>query len=353
MSATRGAYRNSFDLLRLISASFVIITHSYAILRLPDHDPLYVLSNGQTKFSVFAVDCFFAISGYLVTISLYNSPGVLPYLAKRVLRIVPGFWVAVLLSVVLLAYLTSEAPLATILSGDSIRYLVNTLAFRIHYTISGILSGKTINGSLWTIPYEAFMYVMIVPLWWLNRTSVRSSIIGGVLLIFLTLHFFARDTFITRSLPVIWLNLAEIFRLGSLYMVGALMATHKGFVFAERSTAVLLALGLLAISFIWPIYYYTVFVCIPFFIIHLGLMHDSLASRLTSNGDYSYGVYLWGFPVQQAIVYLTGLRDPIYLTLVAIPVAYVFGLASWHSVEYPFLRLKHLLQPQAHQTNSR
>lgn len=273
MSATRGAYRNSFDLLRLISASFVIITHSYAILRLPDHDPLYVLSNGQTKFSVFAVDCFFAISGYLVTISLYNSPGVLPYLAKRVLRIVPGFWVAVLLSVVLLAYLTSEAPLATIFSGDSIRHLVNTLAFRIHYTISGILSGKTINGSLWTIPYEAFMYVMIVPLWWLNRTSVRSSIIGGVLLIFLVLHFFVRDTFITRS--------------------------------------------------------------------------------FTSNGDYSYGVYLWGFPVQQAIVYLTDLRDPIYLTLVAIPVAYVFGLASWHSVEYPFLRLKHLLQPQAHQTNSR
>jgi peptidoglycan/LPS O-acetylase OafA/YrhL len=346
MSATRGAHNNSFDLLRLILASCVIITHSYAILGFEERDLLYMLSNGQTKLSVFAVDSFFVISGYLVALSLYNSPGVLPYLAKRALRIVPAFWVTVLLSVVVLALITSESPLKNIFSGDSFRYVLNNLAFRIHYSIPGILEGKTINGSLWTIPYEAFLYVLIIPLWWVKRSSLRVVLLCGVLIAFLTLHFLAREALMGRSLPLIWLNIAELCRLGSLYLIGALLATVRAFSFERRGIAVLLAFILIVGSFMTGLYYYTVFVCIPVIILNLGMMYSKTASQITSNGDYSYGVYLWGFPVQQVIVHLTGIREPTYLSLTAIPIAYIIGMLSWHFIEYPFLRLKYLIQPQ-------
>lgn len=339
----RGPHKNSFDLMRLIFAFFVIITHSYAILGYEEHDLLYRISGGQTKFSVFAVDSFFVISGYLVTISLVNSSSIFSYMSKRVLRIVPGFWAAVLLSIVVLGFLTSETPLESIFSAESIRYVTNNFAFRIHYYVSGILSGKAINGSLWTIPYEAFLYILIIPLWWIRRSTTRVSVVVSVLLGFLALHFLANGVLIDLSLPVIWINIAELCRLGVLYMMGALFATWKIPGFRKNWIVMLLGIGVIGFSFIAHIYYYTAFLCIPAIVISLGLMYNKTASRAAANGDYSYGVYLWAFPIQQAIAYFFDIQEPVYLTLAAMPIAYIFGMMSWHFIEHPFLRLKYLL----------
>jgi len=57
--------QNSFDQLRLIAAFFVIITHSYALLGLPETDVLYLVTRGATSFSTFGLWIFFVISGYL------------------------------------------------------------------------------------------------------------------------------------------------------------------------------------------------------------------------------------------------------------------------------------------------
>lgn len=332
--------------MRLILAFFVIITHSYAILGYEEHDFLYRISKGQTRFSVFAVDSFFVISGYLVTSSLLNSSSILSYLTKRSLRIVPGFWAVVLLSIVALALLTSETPLKRIFSTEAISYVANNFAFRIHYQVSEILSGKPINGSLWTIPYEAFLYILIIPLWWIRRSEMRVAAIIGVLFTFLAFHFLANDTLGRLSLPVIWINIAELCRLGAFYMMGALFATWKILSFKKNWIVVSLGVGAVAFSLLSQVYYYTAFLCMPALILSLGLMYNKFFSQATASGDYSYGVYLWAFPVQQTIAYFFDIQEPLYLTLVAIPVAYAFGMMSWHFIEYPFLRLKHMLPVQ-------
>jgi peptidoglycan/LPS O-acetylase OafA/YrhL len=57
-------------------------------------------------------------------------------------------------------------------------------------------------------------------------------------------------------------------------------------------------------------------------------------------GDYSYGVYLWGFPLQQVVAQLLPVPTPTRITLIALPCAIVAGALSWHLLEKPLLRLK-------------
>src|SRR6478672_374762 len=81
---------NSFDFLRFISALFVIISHSYSLTGKEEEELLMVVSNNTYHFSSLGLICFFVISGYLVSQSLFNSPSVINYAWKRFLRIVPG-----------------------------------------------------------------------------------------------------------------------------------------------------------------------------------------------------------------------------------------------------------------------
>lgn len=57
-------------------------------------------------------------------------------------------------------------------------------------------------------------------------------------------------------------------------------------------------------------------------------------------GDYSYGVYLWRFPIQQVIAQLLPVPTPARITLIALPCAIAIGALSWHLLEKPLLRLK-------------
>lgn len=91
-------HANNFDFLRLLLASFVIITHSYPLTGREEHDWLYQITNGQTLFSYIAVRGFFAISGYLIFQSMLQSKNIINYYWKRFLRIFPGLFIVLLLS---------------------------------------------------------------------------------------------------------------------------------------------------------------------------------------------------------------------------------------------------------------
>src|ERR1700676_837371 len=82
---------NNFDLLRLVAAVSVIFSHAFLLAEnSQDHDPLMMLTGGQTVLGVAGVFVFFAISGYLVSQSFDTTGSPLVFLAKRALRVFPG-----------------------------------------------------------------------------------------------------------------------------------------------------------------------------------------------------------------------------------------------------------------------
>jgi peptidoglycan/LPS O-acetylase OafA/YrhL len=61
--------------------------------------------------------------------------------------------------------------------------------------------------------------------------------------------------------------------------------------------------------------------------------------------DYSYGIYLYGYPITQAwLAAVPGLRGHIYFaSIIAFATVVLFAALSWHIIEMPMLTLKNHL----------
>ncbi|AOK45828.1 hypothetical protein WT60_02440 [Burkholderia sp. MSMB617WGS] len=61
--------------------------------------------------------------------------------------------------------------------------------------------------------------------------------------------------------------------------------------------------------------------------------------RFAPRNDYSYGIYLWAFPVQQVIASRHPYLDNLISLLISVPVTLLLAMASWHLIERPILTL--------------
>lgn len=156
---------NNFDFLRFIFASFVIISHSYALSGSTEGDILSRITKSQMNFSYIGVHGFFIISGYLIFNSLLRCKGLADYYWKRLLRLYPALFVVLLLTV-LLAPAVYEGSVPYLHNKSVYSYIPQnlTLFFR-QKGIDGVFESNpykhSINGSLWTICYEFSMYIMV------------------------------------------------------------------------------------------------------------------------------------------------------------------------------------------------
>ena len=99
--------RNHYlDILRLSFALLVMLSHAPELKDGNAHREIFhrITRSGFT-FGTLAVTCFFLLSGSLIVQSWILNPNLKDYLRKRILRIVPGYLVAVLLSVIMVGLL--------------------------------------------------------------------------------------------------------------------------------------------------------------------------------------------------------------------------------------------------------
>src|SRR5262249_36023778 len=148
----------------------VIVSHSFGLMDGDySREPLARLF-GSLALSDIAVDGFFVISGYLVTQSFESSHSVLSYLRKRVLRIYPGYCVAFLVSIFIVAPLTGGA-----LSDITWIAAFNMLLLQMP-SVPNVFNGlhfPVLNGAMWTIAYEFRCYLAVVVLGLLGLLRVR------------------------------------------------------------------------------------------------------------------------------------------------------------------------------------
>jgi peptidoglycan/LPS O-acetylase OafA/YrhL len=96
-------HKNAFDVLRVLFALFVFISHSYFLTGRDIFEPVNVLSKGQTSLADIGVMGFFSLSGYLITSSFDRSSNSFRFIYNRVLRIFPGFWVCLIVTAFVIA----------------------------------------------------------------------------------------------------------------------------------------------------------------------------------------------------------------------------------------------------------
>src|SRR4051794_21991310 len=179
--------RNNFGAIRLFLACVVILSHAYPAM----HgsfvgEPLWEAVRGQMELGAAAVNLFFATSGYLITLSWLRTPRIKTFLAKRVLRIYPGFVIASLISLLLVAPLAGAEMAAAFSPVQSVKHIGRLVllsppkafgAFAGHYI-------SVLNLPLWTIRYEFLCYLLVPAICLLTARIARVGRVG-VLLLFL------------------------------------------------------------------------------------------------------------------------------------------------------------------------
>ena len=323
---------NNFDAVRLMAALSVVFSHSFLIAEGSEASEWFVRVTGnQCVLGLVGVFVFFIISGYLVTESWCRHPLPGGFALRRALRIYPGLLVNVLICALLIGPLVSALPLGLYLAAPGLReFLYQTLTLNpgpLH--LPGVLFadnsvGLLINGSLWTLRYEIMMYAMILLLGMTRLLHLRTAII-------LTGTGMAAVYFESALKPLGDLGDMAWF-LGFFGSGMVLSFVRERLVFDWRY--VLLALAALVI-FVWIGRLIMLFpLAGAYLVIWFARRYDRWLDYSKHFGDLSYGLYIYGWPSEQLVMWLSGGKaawwEVFFGSLaIALPAAWL----SWHGVE--------------------
>ena len=330
-------HKNNFDFLRLIFALFVLVTHSYALSGKADSDFLAAWTQDQVCFSYIGVRGFFIISGYLIFQSLQRSRDLVDYFWKRVLRLFPALLVVLLLTVMLGPFVYRGSLTEYWSNPEVWSYFPNNASlYRLQHNIKGIFETnpfpKAINGSLWTICYEFTCYLSLAAMIVVRRVGKLSQII----LAGLWVGLFVGNLFFMEWVKQysFFINAGQLIELAIYFTGGSLLAALKferfRFIWIAVGVAVVaMVVGIAAGQFLNGFH----FVFMPIAVIGFGVKSTPFLNDIGKRiGDLSYGIYIYGFPVQQTLVYFLGL-DYVGLFFVSVPVTLVLAYGSWHLIE--------------------
>lgn len=337
---------NSFIVVRLALALTVLWGHAWYLAGNAAHEPLsrWLLA-GTQPIAVFAMQALLALSGYLVVQSAQRAANARQFLWRRLVRIFPALWACLAFTAVVVPLLVWNAQ--SVSEGewsDAFRYFWRNLVFmRTQTGIAGIgpvaASAGDLNGSLWMLEYQVGCYVVLAALVWLGFVP-RSRMAFGVGLALLLLYF--HDC--ARPASAIFFN-TDGRRLVAWFIAGGLasQAPEKTLRSALSPAVTVITLVIYAgaahisaLAFVGPLLSTVLVLGAGWNLPGTGFDHRV-------GGDYSYGIYLYGYPVQQTLSALGLLTQgfPIYLGLTTI-VTLSLAVISQRWIETPAGTLRQL-----------
>jgi peptidoglycan/LPS O-acetylase OafA/YrhL len=333
---------NNFDLLRILFAWFVIISHSYVLNGSGVTDPLFQATNQTFLFSFIGVKGFFIISGYLIFKSMMVSKSIPEYFLKRTLRIFPALAVVLTVTLVAVFFIYPAGITPFFYNKEVYAYFIgNLILFKPHFFITGVFSNlisPAINGSLWTIEYEFFFYVFILLFFYVrSNKNVLKILLGITVVAFLVVRLFLYNWTVQTHF---FIPLEPLFDLGPYFLMGSFLSCFDLEQLPAKNAIAFGLLSVLIAGTYLQVGHTVIYFTLPYLVIYLGKKTSGLAAWVHQKlGDPSYGIYLYAFPLQQFVIYL---YKPSTLTLFVVSTigAFVFGYISWILVEKKALALK-------------
>lgn len=331
---------NNFDLVRLLAASQVLITHAAEQLHIPDGPILTALRYFP------GVPIFFFVSGFLISASWVRHPVLGGYTRNRILRIFPALWVAFAVSFLAIALLTPQTLLGH--PGHATLWAVTQVTVLQDWNpdfLRGYGMG-VVNGSLWTIPVELSFYCAVPLLCGLAKGRRLPFILVAMLLAsFVALYIINRmpESVVQKALlltPMPWIGM---------FLMGWLAQRYRDTLYPYiHGNALWYLLLYAAVSMVAsqvriyplighpynmvPVINYLALCGLIFSFAYTG---ESWADRLLHRNDISYGLYIYHMPVVNALLVLgwTG----VAAAQVTVAVTVLLSLLSWFLVEKPAL----------------
>lgn len=333
--------KNNLNTIRLLLALLVIFSHSFPLSLSSINnlfEPKFLF--GLMTLGYFAVNIFFAISGFLITASWLNSKSANDYLMKRILRIYPAFICALILSAIIL-WVSCPVFRDNVGHGFSwFSYFISNCITLENSSINktpweGVFAGNPLpnytNGSLWTIPIEFHCYLIVLLLGTVSIFKKR----GLILIItiyslssygFSWLHGDDSNTYLNRFL--------------AFFLAGMCFWLWRDKIPFSKWIASASLLILFISSYLNPWFAILLPIFGLYLLLWIGYGPKIPFTEWTQKTDLSYGVYLYAYPVQQLIAMQKPLREPWINITIATPIVLVLAYLSWHYVEKRFLAMK-------------
>lgn len=338
---------NNFNLIRFLAAALVLVSHAYPLSGATD-EPLEHLAG----FSMghLAVDVFFAVSGFLVTGSLLGRRSLGDFLRARALRIFPALAASALLTAFAIGAAQTTLPLLAYLRHpDTWSYALRNATcwpWKLAYGLPGVFANLpvrgVVNGSLWSLPFELDMYAALALaglLAFMGPRLLGERVLHALVIVAavaLTAAYAANEQlgFWQGFGRLQGLRLSALFATGAAFRVlrervplagGAFVAALAAFAFALWRGHAWMAL--------YP-------VSLEYLVLWLAVVPAGFVRNWNRLGDYSYGFYLWAFPVQQCVMAWRPGTSRIALTALAAVPTLALAVLSWHLLESPMLALK-------------
>ena len=337
---------NNFDFLRLALSLLVIYSHSYPLgVGSEIAEPLNRWTHGQMTFGAVAVDLFFIMSGYLITASAVRSRGFADFFLKRIRRIYPAFLLASLLTVAVVIPLAGGHRRGSGVAVTSYWFLqvVRLQEFQATHSFASNPYPLVINGSVWSISYEFWCYIGIAMLSfagllrraWFLLLCFLTAWVGGIV-------FQAEGWILSGGLLRSLLGVPEIWaRLLPFYLGGTVC-----YLFRDRirwnGWAALGGVAALVVASFFSLGWVTVFPLVgPYLTFFIAFHPVPVLQDVGRFGDFSYGTYLYAFPVQQLLMEALGHTvQPWLLFAMSTPPTLLLAAASWYGVERRLLAPK-------------
>ena len=333
---------NNFTLLRFLAAFMVILSHNFSVWG--QKAPVL---NEYSSFAGIGVDIFFVISGFLITKSWLNNPNIIVFFWNRGLRIFPGLIVITLFSVFIIGLLVTTLPIKEyLLNPITWKYIGNIFLFPLRSNLPGVFENNpiqsTINGALWSLPLEFFMYFSIAVIGITGLLNKRIFMLGTFLSL-LILDFYVhnnpklyQDMYLFSFMPI-WMGL----RLFVYFFAGSISYLYREKIYINSKLAII-ALFFLILPMRTQYIFIISYIALPYLIFYFVYGINNLSMQnFGKYGDFSYGLYIYAWPIQQTLIYL--FEPQINFLIFSISVSLItFFLAfiSWHLIEEKALKLK-------------
>jgi len=338
-------HNNNFTLIRFIAASMVLYSHMFTLLGEKFHP--YAKNFGLT-LGVVGVDIFFFTSGFLVTASLLTRKDIFAFAWARFLRIYPALLFAVIFSISVGAYFTI-LPMDNFFAHSLVHkfFLHNTsLIGGITYFLPGDVFSDNIhhgvNGSLWTLPWEVKMYFIL--LFFGLLTFYKPSLITQRGLVVLS------GLIVTVSLVLLFSNylfhfitsvhIKPALRFLPLFFMGSIIYLLKDKVILSKRLFVLIVISILLSIGNPKLYYVLHYFFIGYIILYIAYIPKGKILFFNKLGDYSYGLYIYAYPVQQSVIALNPGISAINAFYISFAITLLLAVLSWHLLEKRMLGYK-------------
>jgi len=331
---------NNFDLIRFCAATLVIFSHAYLVTNAFAEEPLHKLV-GFLNFGSAAVFVFFTVSGYLITKSFFKQKNIERFIRARILRIFPALTACSLICALILGPALSSLPVNEYFKSiDIYRFSFgNATMLDMHPYLPGVFVQNHypayVNSPLWTLKGEILMYIAVlyVGVIYLYKTGEKNKIKLPLI------------TAVSLYLVALQLTLNYVFKSAALwilfFIVGMLAyAFRSRLVLKRRYLAIAWVLVISAVLSQIPGYKILVCATLAYSVFVIAYHPNLQMGAFSKYGDFSYGLYIYAFPVQQILVETNPTMSALTNFFVAYGTVLPIAMLSWHLIEKPALSLK-------------